>query len=181
MKAALKLLGAPTIGVGGCPGRGCWWSELKEANPQPAKNHKPAPKMGGFPHCLTYKSLKTKFFAQKYFIRYCIRRDGRCCWCRLCQYVTWSVVCLGVGETARGEQLIAYQGQEGMGIRTTSKRSRISKKEVKRKVGLYKKEQAEVRLRSKGWVGKESSCVYIYLCKCMYVVICYLRITLLCV
>jgi hypothetical protein len=84
---------------------------------------------------------------------------------RLCPAL--SVGCLEVGETARGEQLIANQGQEGMGIRTTSKRSRISKKEVKRMVGLYKKEQEEVRLRSKGWVGKESSCVYIYLCKCM--------------
>jgi hypothetical protein len=42
----------------------------------------------------------------------CIRRDGGCCWCRLCKYVTWSVGCLGVGEAARGEQLIANQGQE---------------------------------------------------------------------
>jgi hypothetical protein len=41
-----------------------------------------------------------------------------------------SVGCLGVGGTARGEQLIANQGQElmgWMGIHTTSKRSRISK------------------------------------------------------
>ncbi len=29
--------------------------------------------------------------------------------------------CLGVGEAARGEQLIANQGQEWMGIRTMSK------------------------------------------------------------
>ncbi len=28
--------------------------------------------------------------------------------------------CLGVGEAARGEQLIANQGQEWMGIRATS-------------------------------------------------------------
>jgi hypothetical protein len=42
-------------------------------------------------------------------------------------YVTWSVGCLGVGEAARGEQFIANQGQEWMGICTMSKRSRISK------------------------------------------------------
>jgi hypothetical protein len=32
-----------------------------------------------------------------------------------------------VGEAARGEQLMANQGQEWMGIHTTSKRSRIFK------------------------------------------------------
>jgi hypothetical protein len=37
------------------------------------------------------------------------------------------VGCLGAGEAARGEQLIAYQGQESMGIPTTSKRSWFSK------------------------------------------------------
>jgi hypothetical protein len=58
---------------------------------------------------------------------YCVRREGWRCWCHLCKYVTWSVGCFGVGEAARGEQLIANQGQEWMGIRTTSKRSRISK------------------------------------------------------
>jgi hypothetical protein len=37
--------------------------------------------------------------------------------------VTWSVGWLGVSEAAKGEQLIANQGQEWMGIRTTSKKS----------------------------------------------------------
>jgi hypothetical protein len=32
------------------------------------------------------------------------------------------VGCLGVGEVARGEQLIANQRQEWMGIHTTSKK-----------------------------------------------------------
>jgi hypothetical protein len=41
--------------------------------------------------------------------------------------VTWSVGCVGVGEAAKGEQLIANQGQEWMGIRTTSKKSWFSK------------------------------------------------------
>ncbi len=38
--------------------------------------------------------------------------------------------CLGMGEAARGEQLMANQGQEWMGIRTTSKKQdlQVSKK-----------------------------------------------------
>jgi hypothetical protein len=35
--------------------------------------------------------------------------------------------CLGEGEAARGEQLIANQGQEWMGIRSMSKKSWFSK------------------------------------------------------
>jgi hypothetical protein len=37
--------------------------------------------------------------------------------------VTWSVECVWVGEVAKGEQLIANQGQEWMGIRTPIKES----------------------------------------------------------
>jgi hypothetical protein len=37
--------------------------------------------------------------------------------------VTWSVGCGSVGEAAKGGQLIANQGQELMGIRTTSKKA----------------------------------------------------------
>ncbi len=37
--------------------------------------------------------------------------------------VTWSMGCAGVGEAAKGEQLIANQGQEWMGIRTMSKKA----------------------------------------------------------
>ncbi len=37
--------------------------------------------------------------------------------------VTWSMVCFGVGEAAKGEKMIANQGQEWMGIRTTSKKA----------------------------------------------------------
>jgi hypothetical protein len=35
--------------------------------------------------------------------------------------VTWSVGCERVGELVKGGQLLADQGQEWMGIRTTSK------------------------------------------------------------
>ncbi len=35
--------------------------------------------------------------------------------------VTWSVGCERVGELAKGGQMLADQGQEWMGIRTTSK------------------------------------------------------------
>ncbi len=77
--------------------------------------------------------------------------------------------CLGVGEAARGEQLIANQGQEWMGIRTTSKRSGISKK-VKRGVELYKNGQTEVRPGSKGGFTKNHRvCTYIYASVCRYV------------
>jgi hypothetical protein len=64
---------------------------------------------------------------QKLIYCYCVGWGGRCCWCCLCKYVTWSMGCLGVGEAARGEQLIANQGQEWMGIRTMKKRSWFSK------------------------------------------------------
>ncbi len=37
--------------------------------------------------------------------------------------VPWSVGCVGVGEAAKGEQLIANQGQEWMGIRTMIKKA----------------------------------------------------------
>jgi hypothetical protein len=37
--------------------------------------------------------------------------------------VTWYMGCVGVGEVAKGEQLIANQGQEWTGIRTTSKKA----------------------------------------------------------
>jgi hypothetical protein len=37
--------------------------------------------------------------------------------------VTWSVRCGRVGESAKGGQLIANQGQEWMGIPTTSKKA----------------------------------------------------------
>jgi hypothetical protein len=38
MRAAQKLLGAPTIngGGGGCPDRGWWWRKLKKANKPPS-------------------------------------------------------------------------------------------------------------------------------------------------
>jgi hypothetical protein len=57
------------------------------------------------------------------------------------------VGCLEVGEAARGEQLIANQGQEWMGIRTTSKKSWFSKK-VKREVDKCKRGWV---MGSKGW------------------------------
>ncbi len=37
--------------------------------------------------------------------------------------VTWSVGCVGLGEAPKGEQLIANQGQERMGIRATIKKA----------------------------------------------------------
>ncbi len=37
--------------------------------------------------------------------------------------VTWSVECVWVGEVAKGEQLIAKQGQEWMGIHAMIKES----------------------------------------------------------
>jgi hypothetical protein len=37
--------------------------------------------------------------------------------------VTWSMGCVTMGDVAKGVQLIANQGQERMGIRTTSKKA----------------------------------------------------------
>ncbi len=37
--------------------------------------------------------------------------------------VTWSMGCVRLGEVAKGKQLIANQGQEWMGIHTTSKKT----------------------------------------------------------
>ncbi len=37
--------------------------------------------------------------------------------------VTWSVGCVRVGEVAKGEQSIANQGQEWMGIRAMNKKA----------------------------------------------------------
>jgi hypothetical protein len=55
-----------------------------------------------------------------------------------------------VGGAARDEQLIANQGQECMGIRTTSKKSWFSK-EVKRGIGKYERErESKWREGSKG-------------------------------
>jgi hypothetical protein len=59
------------------------------------------------------------------------------------------VGCLGVGEAARGEQLIANQRQEWMGIGTTNQRSRISKS-VKRRVESYERRKDKARTGSKG-------------------------------
>jgi hypothetical protein len=83
-----------------------------------------------------------------------------------------------VGEAARGEQLIANQGQDWMGIRTMSKRSRISKK-VKRGVESYKGGKLGQERDARGWVDKESL-LFIPITVHMCVVTCYLRITLLC-
>ncbi len=37
--------------------------------------------------------------------------------------VTWSVGCVGLGEAAKGEQSVANQGQEWLGIRATIKKA----------------------------------------------------------
>ncbi len=77
--------------------------------------------------------------------------------------------CLGEGEAARGEHLIANQGQEWMGICTTSIRSWFSK-EVKREVTSYKRGQVKARTGSKGMGWLKNRCMlYIYAYMCRYV------------
>ncbi len=70
MRAAPKLLGAPTIGGGsawtGGGGRKIHRS-LINLHSQIAKNGE---KTGGFAHVLAYKSPKMPFFALKYLTRY---------------------------------------------------------------------------------------------------------------
>jgi hypothetical protein len=69
VKAAQKLLGAPTIGGVSAWSGGCWWRELKVAN-QPEEITKNRAKNGQFPTLSVLKLLKTPFFSQKYLIRY---------------------------------------------------------------------------------------------------------------
>ncbi len=45
--------------------------------------------------------------------------------------VTWSVGCERVGEVAKGGQLLANQGQEWMGIHTTSKKAGLEVNKIK--------------------------------------------------
>jgi hypothetical protein len=70
VRAVPELLGAPTIGGGsarpGGGGGGCHKSQIS----LPSCPKYPKTAMGGFTHCLAYKSPKTPFFAQKYFTRY---------------------------------------------------------------------------------------------------------------
>jgi hypothetical protein len=61
------------------------------------------------------------------------------------------VGCLRVGEAARGEQLIANQGQEWMGVCTTSKRRWLSKY-VKRGVSKYEERYGNGEREAKGGV-----------------------------
>ncbi len=74
--------------------------------------------------------------------------------------------CLGVGEAARGEQLIANQGQERMGIRTTSKKSWYSK-EVESGIDKCKKRGV---MGSRGEVNIKlctRTSYTVYVCRCM--------------
>jgi hypothetical protein len=63
---AAKLLDAPTI-VGGCPGRGWWWRELKESNKPstPPVIYKNGTKNGQFPALLDIKIAKRPVFYSK--------------------------------------------------------------------------------------------------------------------
>jgi hypothetical protein len=60
--------------LGGCPGRGQWWRELKEANMPPCHlNVQKWQKIGGFSHFLAYKSPKMLFFTKKYLTRHTLK------------------------------------------------------------------------------------------------------------
>jgi hypothetical protein len=69
VRVARKLLGAPFLGGGECPGKGWWWRESKESN-MPPRMYENSEKTDGFLHFLAYKLPKTLFFAQKYLARY---------------------------------------------------------------------------------------------------------------
>ncbi len=74
--------------------------------------------------------------------------------------------CLGVGEVARGEQLIANQGQEGMGISTMSKRSRISKYVSKKEGLVHARGQNEAKMEARSGLAEESItvvCIHVYI------------------
>jgi hypothetical protein len=70
MKAAEKLFGELTIGMGSALGRGWWWREFKEANKPQVSCTKMVTKTGSFQHFWDYISPKTPFFSQKDLLRY---------------------------------------------------------------------------------------------------------------
>jgi hypothetical protein len=79
---------------------------------------------------------------------------------------------LGVGEAARGKQLIANQGQVWIGIRTRSKRIRISNS-VKRRVGPC--ERGKISKSGKqgdGLTRNHHCCVHTSVHVCIIYVIC---------
>ncbi len=87
--------------------------------------------------------------------------------------------CLGVGEAARGEQLIANQGQEWMGYSHHEQKKQdlqVSQKRGKSYQGGKQRQEQ----RAGGWLIK-NHCCYIHVPVHMHAIICYLRITLLCV
>jgi hypothetical protein len=67
VRAAKKLLGAPTIGGGSARAGGGGGGVKVVMPPVMYENGK---KTGGFAHFLAYKSTKTPFFAPKYLTKY---------------------------------------------------------------------------------------------------------------
>jgi hypothetical protein len=68
MRAAQKLLGAPTIGRGSARAGGCGGgSQRSQICPPATRNIR---KRDVFPHFLAHKSPNTPFLAQKYLTRY---------------------------------------------------------------------------------------------------------------
>jgi hypothetical protein len=67
VRAAKKLLVAPTIGGGECPGRGWWWRESKDSNTPPSHLQcTKTAKKGQFPALIDLKITKNTDFTSKY-------------------------------------------------------------------------------------------------------------------
>ncbi len=59
--------------------------------------------------------------------------------------------CLGVGEAARGEQLIANQGQEWMGIRPRAKEA-VSQSKQKEGLSHIRGGKLKQEQEARGWI-----------------------------
>ncbi len=72
--------------------------------------------------------------------------------------------CLGVGELARGEQLIANQGQEWMGSHHKQKKQDL---QVSKKKGWFmQRGQNEAKMEGKGWADRKNItvvCIHVYI------------------
>jgi hypothetical protein len=109
---------------------------------------------------------------------YCIRRDNWCYWCPPCKYVTWSAGCLGVGEAARGEQLLANQDKSGW---VFAPRAKEAGSLSKWKEGWFTKwGQDEAKTEARGGLTRKSSLLHVYICS-YFSHICYLQIMMPCV
>jgi hypothetical protein len=94
------------------------------------------------------------------YVLFCISRDGWCCWCRLCKYVTWSAGCLWGGLSSKGRTVDSQPGArvDGYSHHEQKKRDLKVSKQVERLFkGNWMKQKG-----GKRWVDKREMLLYIF-------------------